>query len=277
MRKRAKTEESAADAAGTDRQFVTALARGLEVLRCFTARRRELGTTEIALLTGLPQPTVWRLCYTLIKTGYLTPSQKADKLCIGVGVFALGYEAIAAMDIGELVQREMQIVADEFQCAVSLATPDRLDMVIVKRAQTNSRLVVNLQVGSRLPIAASTAGWAYLATLPAPQRTQLLRRLEAHYGKHEWSAKWRTANAAIKSFPKNGYVLSGGAYDPEINAVGVPIRTDDDAQFLALVCGAPASTVPIRTFQLEIAPSLIRLAAFIRSTLPHSGPQRALR
>ena len=52
-----------------DRQFVTALSRGLEVLRCFTAERVELGTTEIARLTSMPQPTVWRLCYTLSKLG----------------------------------------------------------------------------------------------------------------------------------------------------------------------------------------------------------------
>ena len=36
-----------------DPQFVTALARGVEVLRCFTAKRPELGTTDIAQLTGL--------------------------------------------------------------------------------------------------------------------------------------------------------------------------------------------------------------------------------
>lgn len=48
-----------------DRQFVASLAKGLEVLRCFTPARPELGTSEIARLTGMPQPTVWRLCYTL--------------------------------------------------------------------------------------------------------------------------------------------------------------------------------------------------------------------
>ena len=140
--------------AAADRQFVTALARGLEVLRCFSARRPELGTTEIAQLTGLPQPTVWRLCHTLTQTGYLAPARAKDKLRIGVGVLSLGFEALGAVDIGELVQGEMQLLADAFRSAVSLAVPERLDMVIVKRAQSNSPLVVNLQIGSRLPIAA---------------------------------------------------------------------------------------------------------------------------
>jgi len=271
MARKARQVGINADAEGSDRQFVTALARGLEVLRCFSASQPELGTTDIAQLTRLPQPTVWRLCYTLVKTGYLAPSPTKDKLRIGVGVLSLGYEAIATIDIGDLAQREMQIVADDFGVAVSLAIPDRLDMVIVKRAQCNSRLVVNLHVGSRLPIAASTAGWSYLAVIPAQQRAQLVHRLEAHYGRRDWSARWRKASAAIDNFHKTGYVLSDGAYDPEINAIGLPIQPDDGSQFFALVCGAPATMVPVKTFRAEIAPRLMRVAEIIRAALLHSG------
>lgn len=277
MARKAKRDAPTADADSADRQFVTALARGLEILRCFSARRPELGTTEIALLTGLPQPTVWRLCHTLIKTGYLAPSPARDKLRIGVGVLSLGYEAIGTVDIGDLALREMQILADEFHSAVSLAIPDRLDMVIVKRAQSNSKLVVNLHVGSRLPIGASTMGWAYLAVIPAPQRAQLLHRLEAHYGRREWSIKWQKASAAIKNFHKTGYILSGGSYDPEINAIAIPIQPDDGSQFFALTCGAPATVIPVKTFQAEIAPRLIRVGDIIRSALSHSGSAGGMR
>jgi len=54
-----------------DRKFVTALARGLEVLRAFTPTEGLLGNGEIAERTGLPKPTVSRLTYTLTKLGYL--------------------------------------------------------------------------------------------------------------------------------------------------------------------------------------------------------------
>lgn len=267
----AKPNAPGADIESTDRQYVTALARGLEILRCFSARKPELGTTEIAQLTGLPQPTVWRLCHTLIKCGYLAPAPSKDKLRIGAGVLSLGYEAIGAIDIGDLAQREMQTVADDFSAAVSLSIPDRLDMVIVKRAQSNSRLVVNLHVGSRLPIAASTMGWAYLAVIPAPQRAQLLQRLEAHYGRRDWSAIWQKATAAIKNYQKTGYTLSGGTYDPEINAIAIPIQPDNGGQFFAMACGAPAAAIPVKTFQAEIAPRLIRVGEIIRAALSHHG------
>jgi len=273
---RAKSVRPGADAEGADRQYVTALARGLEILRCFSARNPERGTTEIAQLTGLPQPTVWRLCHTLVKCGYLAPSPAGDKLRIGAGVLSLGYEAIASIDIGDLAQREMQTVADDFSAAVSLSIADRLDMVIVKRAQSNSRLVVNLHAGSRLPIAASTMGWAYLAVIPARQRAQLLQRLETHYGPSDWSAVWRTASTAIRNYEKTGYILSASAYDPEINAIAIPIQPDNDAQIFALVCAAPAAAIPIKTFKEDIAPRLIHVGEVIRAALSHHGSAGAV-
>jgi len=66
--------------AAKDRYFIVALSKGLQVLRCFNEDRRELSTAEIARLTGMPQPSVWRLCYTLLQEGFLVKSSQNDKL-----------------------------------------------------------------------------------------------------------------------------------------------------------------------------------------------------
>ena len=50
-------------------QFVTALARGIELLRCFSPRENVLGNQELARMTGLPKPTVTRLTNTLMRLG----------------------------------------------------------------------------------------------------------------------------------------------------------------------------------------------------------------
>ena len=57
-----------------DRQFVTALARGLELLRCFTPESLLLGNQELAKKTGLLKPTVSRLTHTLTRLGYSSPA-----------------------------------------------------------------------------------------------------------------------------------------------------------------------------------------------------------
>ncbi|WP_148274496.1 helix-turn-helix domain-containing protein [Advenella kashmirensis] len=88
-----KDDVNAMTSDAPDRQFVTALARGLEILQCFDAEQRTLGTTDIAQMTGLAQPTVWRLCYTLQKTGFLSNVPGKDKLQLGTAAIALGAAA----------------------------------------------------------------------------------------------------------------------------------------------------------------------------------------
>ena len=250
-----------------DRQFVTALARGLEILRCFNANRTELGTMEIASITGLPQPTVWRLCHTLLCSGYLAPSSSNGKLRIGVGVLGLGYAAIAMLDIGELALHEMHRLANDFHVACSLAAPERTDMLIVKRAHdANSMLVVNLHVGSRLPMATSSAGWAFLAKAPEPVRAALLRELDKRYGR-EWPGLRKRIHAAIKACHRRGYALNSRIYHRDINAIAVPIASDDGSQVYALNCGGPAAAITVKKLEKEIAPRLIELAAIMRAGL----------
>ena len=61
------SNEFATDPAETkDRNFVTALARGLDVLRCFRENETALTNTDFSERTGLPKATVSRLTHTLV-------------------------------------------------------------------------------------------------------------------------------------------------------------------------------------------------------------------
>src|SRR5665213_2087954 len=56
---------------GNGPDFVEALARGLDVLRCFDARRRRMSLTEVADASDLARPTARRLLLTLQELGYV--------------------------------------------------------------------------------------------------------------------------------------------------------------------------------------------------------------
>ena len=75
----------------TDRSFVVALSRGLDVLRAFQPNDGLLGNQEIAARTKLPKPTISRLTYTLTKLGYLTPVPRFEKYQLAPAALALGY------------------------------------------------------------------------------------------------------------------------------------------------------------------------------------------
>ena len=77
-----KGRGAAAAAADVPREgdFVEALARGLEVLKCFGTTAMELTVSDVAARTELARPTARRLLLTLEQLGYV---RSAD------GVFSL--------------------------------------------------------------------------------------------------------------------------------------------------------------------------------------------
>ena len=74
----------------TDRSFVVALSRGLDVLRAFHPNDGLLGNQEIAARTKLPKPTISRLTYTLTKLGYLTPVPRFEKYQLAPSAMVVG-------------------------------------------------------------------------------------------------------------------------------------------------------------------------------------------
>lgn len=241
-----------------DRQFVTALARGLEILRCFDAENTELGSVDLARMTGLPQSTVWRLCYTLVQCGFLVPCERSDKLQIGTPVLSLGYGALATMGFDETLRREMKKLAVDFDAAVSMAAPDGEHMIITQRARGNGVLLVNLQVGSRLPIARSSFGWGYLAALPEKERKKEMSWLLPE-GYPDRASLRKNIQLACDDYEKSGYVINCGVFHKNINAIAIPFMDTERKTIKVINCGAPSQVLPPKVMREKVAPRLQEL------------------
>src|SRR5450759_2017385 len=118
-----------------DRKYVTALGRGLQVLRCFDSRDRWLANQEIAMRTGLAKPTVTRLAYTLVQTGYLRYSDSHGNYSLGSAARRLGFVAMAQMDVRRVAREPMQSLAEYVKGAIHLSVREGLSMVLVDRAR----------------------------------------------------------------------------------------------------------------------------------------------
>jgi DNA-binding IclR family transcriptional regulator len=249
-----------------DRKFVTALGRGIEILQCFTPSEPELGTVEIASMVKLPQPTVWRLCYTLMKKGLLTFSPLNKKLRLGVPVLGLGYAVVASQQIAEIAKPYMQAIADRFRGAVSLGAPDGLSMIYLQRCEGSSIILVNNQVGSRVPVGYSAMGWAYLASLTTEKREELLVQIRASEGPR-WRQTERRLKAAIKSFPKEGYVVNKGSLHRQINGAAVSIHFPDTDTLFCLSASGINSIFTDEKLRL-LGAALVELSTMLANVPP---------
>jgi DNA-binding IclR family transcriptional regulator len=253
--------------------FVTALARGLDILRCFTAERQDLGTSEIARLTGLPQPTVWRLCKTLSQLGYLVPGRTPDRLRVGSAVLLLGHAAITHTGIAHFALPLMRQVADEYQISVSLAERYGMEMVLVQRIEAPSILRLNMHVGSTLELGNSSLGLSLLAALSPDAREPVLRQLRRHAGAN-WPAVSADVQKAIDEYARFGFVFNLGRSHPDVNAIGVPVIAPDGSKLMALTSGGSRSSVTKERLTTRIAPALKSLAAQLAPMLMHGAAER---
>ncbi|GGE50136.1 transcriptional regulator [Agaricicola taiwanensis] len=246
-----------------DRQFVTALARGLKVLRCFAAEKRELGSSEIARLTGLPQPTVWRLCKTLQDEGYLLPGSGRDQLQLSPSVLGLGYSALASMALTEVAKPAMQEMANRFGAACSMATRNGLHMILVQRCQGQSDLVLNLHVGSQLPLTASAIGTAYIACMSEADRASLYQDIKAR-DEPNWPAREAILAHALRQYAADGFIVDCGGFHPRINTAAAAFNASGGLIY-SLSCGAPAEQLSEDVLRKEVGPALLRLSKALAS------------
>ena len=251
-------DEVADDDNGKDRQFVTALARGLEILRCFRPGEAYLTNSEMAKRTGMPKPTISRLTYTLTKLGYLTYSADQGRYQLGAPVLALGYTLLANLDVRKLARPAMQELAEYAQCSVAIGIRDRLHMVYVEACRGSAAVTLRRDAGSRIPLATTAMGKAYLCGLPQTDRDFLMDHIRLTADTN-WPKIKTDIEQGFKDYQDRGFVLSSGLWDANISAVGVPLLDQDIARTMAFNCGGPAFLLPYEKLVEDLGPRLVQL------------------
>ena len=248
-----------------DRQFVTALARGLELLRCFTPQRPYLGNQDLSQLTGLPKGTITRLTYTLVKLGYLKQSTNSSKYQLSVGVLGFGYTMMANISINNLVTPFMEELADYANSAVAMATRDRLTMVYLNVVQGSSTTTMRRNVGSYLPIHLSSMGRACLASMPQAEQEFILDAIRTKH-KDDWLKIRRGLDKAFKDYADYGYCFSISEWQKDVNAVATALMHPTEG-LLTFNCGAPSFVLSRDKLEEEIAPRLLHMKNNIEDNL----------
>jgi DNA-binding IclR family transcriptional regulator len=250
----------------TDRSFVVALARGLDVLRAFRPNDGLLGNQEIAARTGLPKPTISRLTYTLCKLGYLTQVPRFEKYQLAPAAMAIGYAALANLGVRHLSEPFRDELMRQTGGAVAIGGRDRFTMIYFGQSRSSMTVGVQLDVGSRVPIATTAMGRAYIWALPDDERAALLRELREHYGSR-WSKLKDGIERAGEMVAKHGFAISVGEWQHDVHAAGVALRLNDGTGPYAFNCGAPAFRFSEELLINDIGPRLLAMVRNIEAAL----------
>jgi DNA-binding IclR family transcriptional regulator len=235
---------------------VTALARGITVLRQIAAANAPLSNRELTELTGIPKPTVSRITATLVGAGFLFRLPDSERFVLTASVLELSNGFLRNFDIRARSRPFLIELAERTSLSVHLAVRDRLDMVVIDTIRPRSAVLVSrLDVGSRMDMCRTAVGRAYMAALSEPERQRLLVGLQAAAG-DEWADLGTRLDDALQETIAQGYAIATGEWHENLNAVAVGFIGPSGERY-AVNCGGAAHQCPRDWLTSRAVPALI--------------------
>ena len=251
-------------------KLVSALVRGVSILQCFSAQTQELGSKELAELTGLPKPTLFRLLDTLCDLGLLRYSERLSKYVPGVALLNLAAPALARMTIRQLARPGMQDLADQISGQVQLAVGTGLQLTTVELVQGAGSKVFRREIGLRVSLSRTASGRAYLGTLAPAALERYLAQLAAEDPPRRAWLEQRLQDAQ-QDLEAHGFCRSHGDLHREITSIAVPLAGRRDDETWVFAASVPVFSPQHQRLESDLGPRLIALVRSVEAALGSAG------
>jgi IclR family pca regulon transcriptional regulator len=153
--------------------YVQSFARGLAVIRSFSAQAPSQSLSEVAARTGLTRAGARRILLTLEGLGYVESQGRQFRLT--PKILDLGFAYLSSLPLWNLAEPVMEALVEQVKESSSAAVLEGGDIVYVLRVPTHKIMSISLGIGSRLPAYCTSMGRVLLAGLSDEALRALLR------------------------------------------------------------------------------------------------------
>lgn len=252
------------DAKG-DPEFMTSLARGLAVLRCFADSERPMTIAQAARLTGLSRPAVKRCLHTLVRLGYAV--QDGTLYALRPKVLALGFAYLSSSSLAMRAQPLLDQLRDDLHESCSLGVIEEDEVYYVARAEVSRIMSIALRVGSRLPLYCTSMGRVILAGLDRPAQQAYLRRTELFARTDLTATEPAVLFEILDHVAQEGYAIIDQELERGLRSIAVPVIVDGRV-IAAVNIGTQADRVSMADLRSRYLPALRRVARDLAALRP---------
>ncbi|GAB7551625.1 IclR family transcriptional regulator C-terminal domain-containing protein [Novosphingobium resinovorum] len=252
------------DAKG-DPEFMTSLARGLAVLRCFADSERPMTIAQAARLTGLSRPAVKRCLHTLVRLGYAV--QDGTLYALRPKVLALGFAYLSSSSLAMRAQPLLDQLRDDLHESCSLGVIEEDEVYYVARAEVSRIMSIALRVGSRLPLYCTSMGRVMLAGLDRAAQQAYLRRTELTARTDRTVTEPLALLEILDHVAQEGYAIMDQELERGLRSVAVPVIVDGRV-IAAVNIGTQADRVSMADLHSRYLPALRRVARDLAALRP---------
>lgn len=245
--------------------YVQSFARGLEVIRSFSASAPQQTLSEVAARTGLTRAGARRILLTLQTLGYVETDGRLFRLT--PRILELGFAYLTSMPIWDLAEPLMEALTDRVHESCSAAVLDGLDVVYVLRVHTHKIMSTNLAVGSRLPAFWTSLGRVLLADLPEAELRARLATLPRQQFTQHTVLDDATLLERIAQTREQGWCLVNQELEEGLISIAAPLKNHAGATVAALNISGQANRTSAQVMQQQLLPELLATAQDITRTL----------
>ena len=162
----------AARATGT-----AAFAKFMTVLQLIADAGQAPSVPQLAVASGFPRPTVYRIVGALIAEGLVVESQRGGTFELGPRLLTLASRSWERSDLRVAATDALQALRDATQETVHLAVRSGSEMVYIEKLESPHAVRMASRIGTRVTLYSSSVGKAWLASLDVTARDALLDSL----------------------------------------------------------------------------------------------------
>jgi IclR family transcriptional regulator, pca regulon regulatory protein len=254
MRKNAT--QPSATAPAVDKNFVTSLQKGLEVLTCFGRDAAKLTLSEVARLTGSSPASARRSLHTLLALGYLEGDGK--RFWVAPRALLVAHSYLSSRPTPQLAQPLLDALSERTRESASLGKLLDDDAIIIARSTARRSLSTGLGIGSRLPAYCSAIGRVLLAALPAEEAARRVRAM------HRVPLTGKTVHRAdevlalVRQCREQGWAGNDGELELGVRSMAVPVIDRDGRTVGGLSISVRAERMTFGEFRADLLPTLFK-------------------
>ncbi len=244
-----------------NREFVEALARGLDVITAFGPTALELTVSDVASRTGLARPTARRLLLTLEQLGYVR--SVGGSYSLTTQVLRLGTAGIAAQGIWDVARPHLTALVARTGESSSMSQLDGSDIVYTARVPVPKIIALAVSIGTLFPAVATSMGRVLLADLGPDELDRVLAVPSRSGVIPRYTLPRAELDDDLAQIRERGWALSDEMLSLGIRSVAAPIRDTAGRTAAAVNVTVHAAETSIETLTRDYLPFLLTTAGAI--------------
>ena len=247
------------------RNYVTALARGLAVIRAFSGQNQQMTLSDVARVAELPRATVRRCLLTLQALGYVDVAGRFFSLSPQVLTLAQAY--LRSSVLPRVAQPFLERVSEQVGESCSVSILHGTEVIYVARSSRKRIASLHRDVGTHLPAYCTSMGRVLLASLPPGELAQFFRGVMLEAFTPFTLTTEAQLRVALEQVAREGYCIVDQELEIDLRSLAVPVRNGSGRVVAALNVSTQASRTTADMLISRFLPVLRSAAAAMRPLL----------